>query len=102
MGRLRDARGEEALALAAELIGILGELAEDGALTEALRGGASAGEGVVFEDALHCVETAKNAGFRTCAVFDSSALEKCSDGRSDWEHMEETADFVIKSWRDIL
>lgn len=64
--------------------------------------GASAGESVVFEDALHCVETAKNAGFGTCAVFDSSALEKCSDGRSDWEHMEETADFVIKSWRDIL
>ena len=29
MGRLTDARGEKALALAAALIGILGELAED-------------------------------------------------------------------------
>lgn len=48
MGRLRDARGEEALALAAELIEILGELAEDKTLTEALRGGASAGEAVAL------------------------------------------------------
>lgn len=57
---------------------------------------------VVFEDALHCVETAKNAGFLTCAVFDSSALEKCADGRSDWEHMKERADFLINGWREIL
>ncbi len=57
---------------------------------------------MVFEDAMHCIETAKKAGFATCAVFDSSSLEKCEDGRSDWEHMEETADFLIKKWKEIL
>ena len=46
MGRLRDARGEEALAVAAELIGILGELAEDKALAEGLKNGMPAGEAV--------------------------------------------------------
>ena len=44
MGRLSQARGEEALVLAAELIGILGELADDRALTDGLRGGMTAGE----------------------------------------------------------
>ena len=46
MGVLRDARGEEALAAAAELIPILGELAEDKALAEGLKNGMKAGEAV--------------------------------------------------------
>ena len=46
MGRLRDARGTDALAAAAELIPILGELAEDRALTDGLKNGMAAGEAV--------------------------------------------------------
>lgn len=44
MGRLSEARGEEALALAADLIGILGELADDRELLSGLREGMTAGE----------------------------------------------------------
>ena len=44
MGRLSEARGEEALALAADLIGILGELADDRELLSELREGMTAGE----------------------------------------------------------
>ena len=46
MGVLRDARGEDALAAAAELIPILGELAEDRLLAEGLKNGMKAGEAV--------------------------------------------------------
>lgn len=64
--------------------------------------GASAAESMVFEDAYHCIATAKNAFFGTCAVFDKSALEKCSDGKTDWEHILKLADYSIKNWGEIL
>ena len=44
MGRIADARGEEALGIAAELIGILSEIAEDRTFTEKLAGGMAAAE----------------------------------------------------------
>lgn len=44
MGRIVDARGTEALAVAADLIGILTEIAGDGAFLEGLKNGMTAGE----------------------------------------------------------
>ena len=43
MGRIADARGDEALSVAAELVGILSELSSDEALLGALRDGMTAG-----------------------------------------------------------
>lgn len=43
MGRINDARGEEALSVAAELIAILGELAEDRVLLDGFQNGMSVG-----------------------------------------------------------
>lgn len=39
--------------------------------------GAQRGSTVVFEDAIHAIETAKKDGFTVAAVFDES--EKCQD-----------------------
>ena len=44
MGRIADARGEEALGIAAELVGILSEIAGDREFTEALAGGMTAAD----------------------------------------------------------
>lgn len=64
--------------------------------------GASFDKTVVFEDAYHCISTAKKASFLTCAVFDESANEKCPDGKTDWEHIIALSDYAIKNWREIL
>ena len=47
------------------------------------------GETVVFEDSLHAVRTAKKAGFRTAAVYDTG--ERCP------EELEKTADFYART-----
>lgn len=44
MGRIADARGDEALFIAGELVDILSELAEDGELIAMLSGGAASGK----------------------------------------------------------
>ena len=48
---------------------------------------------LVFEDILPAVISAKNAGFKVCAVYDKS-----SD--TDWEKMKSIADFAILDFRD--
>ena len=50
---------------------------------------------VVFEDALHAIQTAKNAGFRVAAVYDPSAEE-------DQEEIRAIADYYIRSFREMF
>ena len=45
----------------------------------------------VVDDALHCIESAKGAGFFTAAVFDS--------GNADWKKTSETADIAADDLR---
>ncbi len=71
MGVLRDARGEEALAAAAELIPILGELAEDRLLAEGLKNGMKAGEAVYRLLTEHA-----SAVLRLLALDDGISLEE--------------------------
>ena len=47
-------------------------------------------EVIVVEDSLHCIETAKNAGFATIAVYDEIAGE-------DWKKILEISDYSIDS-----
>ena len=50
---------------------------------------------VVFEDALHAIETAKAAGFRVCGVYDDSA-------REDQEAIRRIADYYITSFEEMF
>lgn len=50
-------------------------------------------ETVVFEDALHAAQSAKNAGFPVIAVYDSSA-------DNDAEKLKQTADHYIRSFEE--
>ena len=45
----------------------------------------------VVDDALHCIESAKGAGFFTAAIFDS--------GNADWKKTSETADIAADDLR---
>ncbi len=56
--------------------------------------GISPSETLVIEDSLHCIETAKKAGFCTAAVYDESAAP-------DREQLEETADYYIMRLDEI-
>ena len=47
---------------------------------------------LVFEDALFAAQTAKNAGFKVCGVYDQS--EKCV------EELKRTADYYINSFKE--
>lgn len=49
---------------------------------------------VVFEDALYALRTAKSAGFRTAAVYDSS--------EPDQEEMRRLADYYITSYEEMF
>jgi haloacid dehalogenase superfamily, subfamily IA, variant 3 with third motif having DD or ED len=49
---------------------------------------------IVFEDALHAIETAKKAGFRVVGVYDASA-------DADWEQISKIADWHIKSYTEM-
>lgn len=50
---------------------------------------------VVFEDALHAIQTAKNAGFRVAAVYDPSS-------EADQEEIRRTADYYIRSFDEMF
>ena len=50
---------------------------------------------VVFEDALHAIQTAKNAGFRVAAVYDPSAEE-------DQDAIRAIADYYIRSFQEMF
>ena len=50
---------------------------------------------MVFEDALHAIQTAKSAGFRVAAVYDPSAEE-------DQPEIRRLADYYLSSYGDWL
>lgn len=52
-------------------------------------------ETAVLEDSLHCIETAKNAGFFTVGIYDPVAGE-------DWEKICEISDASFKNIKNIL
>lgn len=49
----------------------------------------------VFEDSLFAIETAKNAGFLTIGVYDTSSIHVR-------QSIIDTADYYLDDWRDIL
>lgn len=49
----------------------------------------------VFEDAIHALKTAKQAGFYTVAVYDPSA-------KKDWNHLKEEADVAVTDMRQLM
>ncbi len=51
-------------------------------------------EVIVVEDSLHCIETAKNAGFATIAVYDEIAGD-------DWKKILEISDYSIISMEEF-
>ena len=50
---------------------------------------------VIFEDALHAIQTAKAAGFRVAAVYDAAAEEEQAEIRS-------LADYYIRSFEEMF
>ena len=50
---------------------------------------------VVFEDALHAIETAKAAGFRVCAVYDLYA-------EAEQDKIRSLSDYYIRSFEDMF
>ena len=50
---------------------------------------------VIFEDALHTIETAKSAGFRVCGVYDPSA-------ETDQEAIRNLSDYYIRSFEEMF
>ena len=57
---------------------------------------------LVFEDALHAIRTAKNAGFKVCAVYDESNEEKTEPPLTDWERILEFTDMKCMKLTDLL
>ena len=51
-------------------------------------------ETLVFEDALHCIITAKNSGFYTIGVYDESS-------KNDWQKINEISDLSISSFENL-
>ena len=72
----------------------VGKHAPDVYLEAARRLGSSPGETLVFEDALHALQTAKKAGFITVGVYDDASKDK-------QEEISGTADYYLKSLRNI-
>ena len=58
------------------------------------RMGANKQNTVIFEDALHAIQTAKAAGFRVCAVYDPSA-------EADQAEIQALADTYIRSFEEL-
>lgn len=57
--------------------------------------GSSPDEILVVEDSLHCIETAKAAGFVTAAVYDEAA-------EADRQQIEAVSDFYAANLREII
>ena len=62
---------------------------------------AKAEESLVFEDALHALRTAHEAGFKTVAVYDESDEEKTEPPKTDWARMLEICDASCISLKEI-
>ena len=50
---------------------------------------------VIFEDALHAIQTAKAAGFRVCGVYDPSA-------EADQAEIKSLSDYYIRSYEEMF
>lgn len=50
---------------------------------------------VIFEDALHAIQTAKTAGFRVCAIYDASAEE-------DQQEIRRLSDYYLTSFEEMF
>ena len=50
---------------------------------------------VIFEDALHAIQTAKAAGFRVCGVYDPSA-------EADQAEIKSLSDYYIRSFEEMF
>ena len=57
--------------------------------------GTAAAETLVVEDSLHCIETAKAAGFPVCGVYDSVA-------EADMPRIIELSDYYVRSLDEII
>lgn len=68
----------------------------------ARRCGAKPEESVVFEDALHAIRTAHKAGFKVCAVYDTSDEERTEPPLTDWERILQIADMDCKVLTELL
>ena len=58
--------------------------------------GTTPGETLVVEDALHCVETARAAGFLTAGVYDAAVLP------GEWQRMRELCTVTGENLREIM
>ena len=58
--------------------------------------GAEISQTLVVEDALHCIETAVNAGFPVAAVYDPSIPD------AEWERAKMLAQFYGENLRDVI
>ena len=56
----------------------------------------------VFEDALHCIRTAKNAGFNVVALYDKSNEELTEPPLSDWQRIKQITDNNFQNFNEIL
>lgn len=50
---------------------------------------------VIFEDALHAIQTAKGAGFRVCGVYDASA-------EADQLEIQRLSDYYVRSFEEMF
>jgi HAD superfamily hydrolase (TIGR01509 family) len=57
--------------------------------------GATVSESTVFEDSLYAAKTAKNAGFKVCAVYDVT-------NATDEQSLSELCDIYIHSFEELL
>ena len=67
----------------------------------ALDAGLKNEECMVFEDALHAIRSAHGAGFKVCAVYDSSDEEITEPPLSDWERILPLSDISCSSLAQI-
>ena len=64
--------------------------------------GCKVSETAVFEDALHCIRTAKNAGFTVAALYDASSGEITEPPLSDWQRITQIADVCAQNFNELL
>ena len=50
---------------------------------------------VIFEDALHAIRTARDAGFRICGVYDASS-------EADQEAIRQLSEYYIRSFEEMF
>ena len=50
---------------------------------------------LVFEDVLHAIKSAKQAGFQVCGILDEA-------NREEWEKIQEVADFTAKDFYELV